>query len=242
MLAGRESAPRNDTQRDRRSTPSRFSWPRPTSESVARSWTKISPGNLADQQCRTGVHPQDRPAQCNRRSQGRGRARAVRRGEPIRDQKLIHAGNAASVGDPARGHACDLHRYLARVGRGRLHPAERPCRRDPHAPRRRFAQRQEPATIPLRTICATCACSPSTKRSGEGRTEGRGRQDRDARAQATRRRRSRSRATRNALARTAQPRRFATQFRRRTRPGRDARRANSVNFVRYGVTSIQSTR
>ena len=60
-------------------------------------------------------------------------------GEPIREAKLIKANGAAGymAAILPSGHARGLDRNLAGNRRRRLHPAERPCRRDPVAARRR---------------------------------------------------------------------------------------------------------
>ena len=90
-------------------------------------------------------------------------------GEPIREAKLIKANGSRLHGRRARqGHARDLDRNLAGNRRGRIHPAERPRRRDPVAarPRSREVEQRRIARLAKR-FSPTSACSRSTRRSGE---------------------------------------------------------------------------
>ena len=75
----------------------------------------------------------------------------------------LHGGRAR------QGHARDLDRNLAGNRRGRIHPAERPRRRDPVAPRPRSREVEQPPnrTSPKRS--SPTRISRSTRRWREGR-------------------------------------------------------------------------
>ena len=131
-------------------------------------------------------------------------------GEPMREAKLIKANGSGYMAARARqGHARDLDRNLAGNRRRRLHPAERPRRRDPVAARPRG---REGGAAPRSHISDTILTQhprsrdrPDARR--EGRAEGRDRQDRDARAHAAPGRDARAVApARHAVAGAAQPR------------------------------------
>ena len=94
------------------------------------------------------------------RAHPRGDRRADSRGKAHQGRRIGLHGR-----DPALRHAGILDRNLPGNRRRRLHPAERPGRRDPEPPRPRGgkAGRRRRAS-PARPSCRTCACWRSTRR------------------------------------------------------------------------------
>ena len=192
LLAGRARRAAAAARPAARSTPSRSSSPRSIQLGQAVG-ARTSLADLAGpRQARASSAS---PSALTRsRSFRRDRAQPVRRGRADARSKLIKARTAATWPPSCRKGMRAVSTEISPGNRRRrLHPAQRPRRRDPDAPRPRGRkpagdgnpyQRDDPAEHPR------ARDRPDARR--EGRPEGRDRQDRDARA----RRRARPRCSR----------------------------------------------
>ena len=106
------------------------------------------------------------------------RRRADPRGQADQGQRRLRLHG----GDPAVGHARGFDRNLAGNRRRRLHPAQRPGRRDPVAPRQRPTARRSRTRDQRDDPDQRARAGDRPDRRGKERPARRGRQDRDARA------------------------------------------------------------
>ena len=168
----------------------------------------------------------------HRRVRRRDHARAVHRGraDPRSQADQGQRRRRLHGGDPAVRHARGVHRNFAGNRRRRLHPAERPRRRDPVAARQQGDKSAGNDIADQRNDSRQCARSRDRPdRRGKKRPARRGRQDRDARARAAPGRNARAvAAARHAVAGAAQPARRQQATRRAGRPRQRRHQHRSV--------------
>ena len=170
LLAGRRR--RSAAARPRvatRSRPSTSSLPRPTSARPGASRRRTCGGRPGRLQAaspnfirKIGSPRRNRAAHRRDRARAPSRRRADARSQADQGQRLRLSWRRSC----RQGHARDLDRNLAGNRRRRLHPAERPCRRDPVAPRTRSREGGGGVdSHSAKPSSPTSACSRSTRRS-----------------------------------------------------------------------------